>query len=257
LPAIDAQFRPFTRRHAVRLIIKHRRSGAIIYFFTDFRTVIAMPGLKEDSGLFEISAALIREWHPSANGRLTPRNLTAAYSEKIWWLCEEGHEWQATIQCRMEGEGCPRCQKWIPEPGYMDLGPDHPNTARKESQIHVKTEKPEINIDRDEGPIILGKNFRKGRRFKRKAIAVLEVADTGYWVYAEMKNISRNGLCFETEAAIQPGTRLAIKFDRSSISAEKKGYLSYGGVIRWCKKLEDETPSVSNYSCGVQFIRRK
>lgn len=33
--------------------------------------------------------------------------------KKAWWLCEENHEWKATIYSRSRGSGCPHCYKLI------------------------------------------------------------------------------------------------------------------------------------------------
>ena len=52
---------------------------------------------------------LVREWHPTKNGRLTPQNVTSNHNQKVWWLCESGHECEATVQDRVRGERCPIC----------------------------------------------------------------------------------------------------------------------------------------------------
>ena len=40
---------------------------------------------------------LAEEWHPDRNGDLKPTDFTPGSDEKVWWLCEKGHEWEATI----------------------------------------------------------------------------------------------------------------------------------------------------------------
>ncbi|MCD8196887.1 MAG: zinc-ribbon domain-containing protein, partial [Lachnospiraceae bacterium] len=30
-------------------------------------------------------------------------------NKKVWWKCENGHEWRATIASRSNGCGCPVC----------------------------------------------------------------------------------------------------------------------------------------------------
>ena len=51
------------------------------------------------------------EWHPNKNGALTPEMVTAGSNKKIWWQCEHGHEWQATVANRTNGRNCPYCSK--------------------------------------------------------------------------------------------------------------------------------------------------
>ena len=52
---------------------------------------------------------LSKEWHPTKNNNLTPKDVTLNNNEKVWWQCQKGHEWQAVIQSRSRGAGCPYC----------------------------------------------------------------------------------------------------------------------------------------------------
>jgi len=53
--------------------------------------------------------SLAKEWHPARNGSLTPKDVTAKSSKKVWWICSKGHEWEATVANRSNGTGCPHC----------------------------------------------------------------------------------------------------------------------------------------------------
>ena len=186
------------------------------------------------STLFEKAPSLIKEWHPSANGKLTPRNVILAHPEKLWWICREGHEWQATIKCRLKRNDCPICEK---------------QAAKK--KVALSLDLPTI-----------GKNNRKNRRFKTKATAVIELPDSGHWVYADMTDFSSHGLGFEIEAAIQPGTKIRVKFDKALVSSRldkslkssfNDGYQSYSSTVKWCKQLDfDQT--ISRFGIGVALI---
>ena len=52
---------------------------------------------------------LAEEWHSEKNGDLTPKSITYGSGKKAWWLCPEGHEYQATILHRSRGTNCPNC----------------------------------------------------------------------------------------------------------------------------------------------------
>jgi len=55
---------------------------------------------------------LVKEWHPSKNGDLTPANFTHGTKNKVWWLCSEGHTYDAAIKNRTNKNaptGCPYC----------------------------------------------------------------------------------------------------------------------------------------------------
>ena len=47
--------------------------------------------MKKYGTLIQIAPDLLKEWHPTANKKLNPRNLEVVYPQKIWWLCNQGH----------------------------------------------------------------------------------------------------------------------------------------------------------------------
>ena len=63
------------------------------------------------NSLATVQPNLSREWHPTKNGDLTPKMVTAGTPKKVWWKCEKGsdHEWTATIASRAAGNGCRAC----------------------------------------------------------------------------------------------------------------------------------------------------
>ena len=65
--------------------------------------------VNKDNCLKTKNPSLAREWHPVKNGDLTPEDVTPSSNKKAWWLCENGHEWQARVYNRNEGNGCPFC----------------------------------------------------------------------------------------------------------------------------------------------------
>jgi uncharacterized Zn-finger protein len=68
----------------------------------------------KENNLAVVNPKLAKEWHPRKNIGLTPFNVTPRSGKKVWWKCENGHEWQARISHRARGVGCPMC--WIPKP---------------------------------------------------------------------------------------------------------------------------------------------
>lgn len=72
------------------------------------------------------------EWHPIKNGHLQPTQVTPFSHKVVWWCCENGHEWQQTVQKRYEGEGnCPVCTHRIIIPGVNDLATERPDIAKE------------------------------------------------------------------------------------------------------------------------------
>lgn len=61
--------------------------------------------------LATVQPRLAALWHPSLNGALTPKQVTAGSKKKVWWVCPEGHEWKAAVHARAGNRknGCPVC----------------------------------------------------------------------------------------------------------------------------------------------------
>ena len=193
-----------------------------------------MKRVNELSILVDIAPSLVKEWHPSANGNLTPRNVKINYAKKVWWLCRDGHKWQATIKFRMKRNDCPVCDR------------------------EAATKKVDLSLDLP----TIAKNNRKNKRFKTKATVVIEIPDSGYWVYAQMTDFSSKGLSFETESAIKPGTAVRVKFDKELVtrrldkslkSTNNNGYKTYNSTVQWCKIIEDDE-SISNFDIGIKLL---
>ena len=52
---------------------------------------------------------LLDEWDAEKNTPLTPLTVSYGSKRKLWWRCEQGHCWQATVYSRSSGTGCPYC----------------------------------------------------------------------------------------------------------------------------------------------------
>lgn len=83
--------------------------------------------------LAEATPAVAREWHPTKNGELTPRDVAKTSPEKVWWKGGScGHEWPATVQSRVRGSRCPFCTPGVRKPlivGFNDLASQNPVVA--------------------------------------------------------------------------------------------------------------------------------
>ncbi|MBO5454239.1 MAG: hypothetical protein J6A69_09810 [Clostridia bacterium] len=67
--------------------------------------------LKGYNDLQTVNPTLAKEWNYDKNGELTPMEVAPNSGKKVWWKCSKGHEWQAIIQNRNRGRGCPICAK--------------------------------------------------------------------------------------------------------------------------------------------------
>jgi len=64
----------------------------------------------KDNCLATVNPELANEWHSTKNEKLTPHDITCGSKKKAWWACEEGHEWNSTVDNRNRGRGCPVCR---------------------------------------------------------------------------------------------------------------------------------------------------
>lgn len=81
-----------------------------------------------EENLTETHPDLAAQWHPTKNTRAVEKvSLGSRYY--AWWMCKEGHEWQAKIPGRVRGAGCPVCANKQVVPGVNDLATTEPELA--------------------------------------------------------------------------------------------------------------------------------
>ena len=83
------------------------------------------------NSLLVVNPQLAAQWHPTKNKSMLPEYVSASSNKHAWWLCEQGHEWEATINSRNQGAGCPYCAGFYPVVGVTDLASAGPDLARQ------------------------------------------------------------------------------------------------------------------------------
>ena len=74
---------------------------------------------------------LLAQWDRGRNSPLTPEEVGTGSERKVWWHCEEGHSWQASVTSRVSlGRGCPYCAGQRAIPSKTDLLTRYPEVAR-------------------------------------------------------------------------------------------------------------------------------
>jgi len=87
---------------------------------------ILVPGVND---LLTVNPAVAAQWHPTKNKGLTTDRIAANRNKKAWWICGEGHSWEAVISSRNRGNGCPYCGSRAVWAGYNDLAALRPDIA--------------------------------------------------------------------------------------------------------------------------------
>lgn len=67
--------------------------------------------LKTTKSFAENSPELLSEWDYEKNLGTRPEQVTWGSKKKIWWKCDQGHQWQTTPYARYKGSGCPVCAR--------------------------------------------------------------------------------------------------------------------------------------------------
>ncbi len=114
-----------TKGHEWQASISHRNSGRGCPY------CVGKKVLKGYNDLQTANPILAKEWNYEKNDSIKPEHFTACSGQKVWWKCTKGHEWQATINNRNKGRGCPYCSGHFPVKGENDLQTVNPSLAEE------------------------------------------------------------------------------------------------------------------------------
>ena len=88
--------------------------------------------IQKKGSLQSVKPDIAKEWHPTKNGTLTPADVTPGSNKKVWWKCEQKHEWQASINHRTNrNQSCPYCSGRKAISGENDLQTLFPSIANE------------------------------------------------------------------------------------------------------------------------------
>ncbi len=73
---------------------------------------------------------LASEWNYNRN-TVTPSEVSSCSGKKFWWICPQGHEYDAVVYDRINGNGCPYCAGKRVLKGYNDLATQYPDMAKE------------------------------------------------------------------------------------------------------------------------------
>lgn len=54
---------------------------------------------------------IAKEWDYEKNSVLKPNDVTSHSSQKVWWICPNGHSYKSSISHKVDGSCCPKCSK--------------------------------------------------------------------------------------------------------------------------------------------------
>ena len=107
--------------HSWQALVKSRVSGCGCPVCAGRKV---QPGVNDLATRYPLIAA---QWDQEANGALLPNQILPGTHRKVWWRCEAGHSWKATVSSRTAGGcGCPVCDGKQVIPGVNDFASLHP-----------------------------------------------------------------------------------------------------------------------------------
>lgn len=69
---------------------------------------------------------ILRFWDYNKNGKITPEQIPHSSMKKVFFRCQEGHEWEAVISNFTSSPWCPYCSGRKALPGFNDLFTTNP-----------------------------------------------------------------------------------------------------------------------------------
>lgn len=151
------------------------------------------------------SPFLAKEWNVTKNYPLLPSQVTKSSNKKVWWICSIcGNEWQATINHRFNGRGCPKCYEkstsfaenaiYFYIKKYFEDANSRDTSMGYELDIYIPSIHTGIEYD---GLYFHGKNKRgmsdsaKNEECKKSGIILIRVRDAGLPDIKDSINIFR------------------------------------------------------------------
>lgn len=137
--------------------------------------------IKQKGSLLDVNPELAKEWHPTKNGNLTPSDVLPSSNQKVWWLCDYGHEWKASINGRTQGRGCRTCnsesQTSFPEQAILFYISKFIKSTNREivNKQEIDVYLPDYKIGIEYDGILYHSSMQAQKREKRKNDALNNV----------------------------------------------------------------------------------
>jgi hypothetical protein len=90
---------------------------------------------------------------------------------------------------------------------------------------------------------------RKAMRLIHKGTIMVSDGSLEYYSYAQVCNVSGDGMYFESDQVIEQGKRIGIRFDNPPFKTAPN---NYSATVQWCKPLSPKE-SILPFGVGVKF----
>lgn len=144
------------------------------------------------NSLATVRPDLAKEWDFGKNGDITPRDIIIGSAKKVWWKCEKGHSWKASVSDRCNSNtGCPHCVKSLktsfPEQALFyyikQVFPDAINEDLEEIGLELDVYIPSINTaieyDGKLWHMDADRDLKKNAACKKHGIRLIRIREIG------------------------------------------------------------------------------
>ena len=162
--------------------------------------------IKDKASIEETHRNIAKEWHPTKNGDLSPRDVTHGSRRIVWWQCWRKHEWQAPVYSRTSGRNCPICNKeqktsFAEQAIYYYLLQLYPDAINRDTQaigaeldIYIPSFKCAIEYDGFHWHQNSKTEEKKNELCENKGIKLIRVREEGLSLYDDCYCIVRRDI---------------------------------------------------------------
>ena len=111
--------------HSYACTVSHRADGNGCPYCSNHKVLAGY------NDLASMSPELALQWTYERNSPLLPSEVTSNSGKSVWWRCDKGHEWQAAVYSRQNGNGCPICSNKAVQVGFNDLATCNPELEKE------------------------------------------------------------------------------------------------------------------------------
>lgn len=107
---------------------------AVVYTRTRGSGYPFCAGKKTQTGFNDLATQnpeLAQQWDYAKNIPVLSADVTSGSHRLVWWKCEKGHSWRASVRSRVSGNGCPICAGRQLLAGENDLATRFPELAQE------------------------------------------------------------------------------------------------------------------------------
>jgi hypothetical protein len=204
-----------------------------------------------DQRMADIKPELLKEWHPSRNADLRAREVSSHHKGNVWWICGQGHEWEATIRSRLAGKGCPVCSPSGHRPGKASVGTSVSASMQRPADATGASapSTPFATWLEDSAASHDGAELRMSPRYGRSAAVMIERPRAGVLGYAQLRNFSAGGMMLLSDFALKPGEIISVKTDPPLFPSAPGAVTSR---VVWCRYMEALDGTDARYGIGVR-----